>query len=45
MYVQGQVPDQAPDIAFEADKNEYDDPYDDIDIDDLDNHDFGENWN
>jgi len=48
MYVQGQVPDQAPEIAFKADKSEddYNDGYDeDIDIDDLDNLDFDQNWN
>jgi len=46
MYVQGQVPDQAPEIAFEAEKNEYDDPYDDdIDVNDLDDMNFDQNWN
>ncbi|WP_452220338.1 IS1096 element passenger TnpR family protein [Lacinutrix salivirga] len=46
MYVQGQVPDTAPERLFEAedddDFNEFDD---DFDIDDYDNLDFEENWN
>ena len=46
MFVQGQVPDQAPEVAFEAEKDEYDDEFnDDIDIDDLDNLNFDQNWN
>lgn len=44
MFVQGQVPDEAPEIAFEAEKNDLDDPYDD-DMDDLDDHNFDQNWN
>jgi hypothetical protein len=47
MFVQGQVPDTAPDRVFEADSdedafNEFDD---DIDVEDYDNLDFDENWN
>ncbi len=46
MFVQGQVPDQAPDVAFEAEKDEYDDEFeDDVDIDDLDDLNFDQNWN
>lgn len=46
MFVQGQVPDQAPEVAFEAEKEDYDDEFeDDIDIDDLDNLNFDQNWN
>lgn len=44
MFVQGQVPDEAPEISFEAEKNDLDDPYDE-DMDDLDDHDFDQNWN
>ncbi|WP_298761045.1 hypothetical protein [uncultured Psychroserpens sp.] len=47
MYVHGQIPDTAPEKAFEAedlddDFNELDD---DIDVGDYDNLDFDENWN
>lgn len=45
MYVQGQVPTEAPEKVFEAeddDLNEFDDDYD---IDDYDSLDFDENWN
>ncbi|WP_336066084.1 IS1096 element passenger TnpR family protein [Mesoflavibacter sp. CH_XMU1404-2] len=46
MYVQGQVPTEAPEKVFEAenddDFNEFDDDYD---IDDYDSLDFDENWN
>lgn len=46
MFVQGQVPDTAPDKIFEAegddDFNEFDDG---IDVEDYDNLDFDENWN
>lgn len=46
MFVQGQVPDQAPDVAFEAEKDDYDDEFeDDIDIDYLDDLNFDQNWN
>ncbi|WP_053975601.1 IS1096 element passenger TnpR family protein [Mangrovimonas xylaniphaga] len=47
MFVHGQIPDQAPEKAFEADDmmddfNEFDD---DLDLDDYDSLDFDENWN
>ncbi|WP_418509392.1 IS1096 element passenger TnpR family protein [Corallibacter sp.] len=47
MFVHGQIPDQAPEKAFESDDlnddfNEFDD---DLDIEDYDNLDFDENWN
>jgi len=46
MFVQGQVPEQAPEVSFEAEKDEYDDDFnDDLDIDDLDNLNFDQNWN
>ncbi len=47
MFVHGQIPDSAPEKAFEAedfgaDFNEFDD---DIDVDDYGDLDFDENWN
>ncbi|MFT5892863.1 MAG: hypothetical protein ACI9Y7_002978 [Dokdonia sp.] len=40
------MPDQAPDITFEADENEDDIEFEDgLDIDDLDNLNFDQNWN
>ncbi|MDG5492372.1 plasmid pRiA4b ORF-3 family protein [Psychroserpens sp. SPM9] len=47
MFVHGQIPDKAPEKAFESESfddnfNEFDD---DLDIDDYDNLDFDENWN
>ena len=47
MFVHGQIPDTAPEKAFEAenfddDFNEFDD---DLDIDDYESLDFDENWN
>lgn len=47
MFVHGQIPDTAPEKAFESESfddnfNEFDD---DLDIDDYDNLDFDENWN
>ncbi len=47
MFVQGQVPDEAPDKQFEADPNDdFDDEFEDgMDLDDYDNLDFDENWN
>ncbi|MGB6268455.1 MAG: hypothetical protein WBF67_05535, partial [Olleya sp.] len=46
MYVQGQVPTEAPDKIFEAEKDEFDQEFDDdFDVDDYDNLDFEENWN
>ena len=46
MFVQGQVPDSAPDKIFEADEDEVYNEFDDgIDVDDYDNLDFNENWN
>ncbi|WP_452596910.1 IS1096 element passenger TnpR family protein [Pontimicrobium sp. MEBiC01747] len=43
MFVQGQVPDSAPEKLFEAQSDE--DLDDDFNIDDYDNLDFNENWN
>ncbi len=47
MFVQGQVPSQAPDIAFEVELNddEEDEFDDDYDVDDFDSLNFDENWN
>ncbi|WP_346881195.1 hypothetical protein [uncultured Algibacter sp.] len=46
MFVQGQVPDTAPEKQFEADKNDdFDEFEDSLDTDDYDNLDFDENWN
>ena len=47
MFVQGQVPDEAPIKTFEAENdddafNEFDD---DLDVDDYSDLDFDENWN
>jgi len=46
MFVQGQVPDEAPEKLFEAEKDEdYNEFDDDFDANDYDNLDFDENWN
>jgi len=47
MFVNGQVPDNAPDKTFEAESfdDEFSEFEDDLDIDDYDNLDFDENWN
>ncbi len=46
MFVQGQVPDAAPEKLFEADSlDEFDEFEDGIDVDDYDSLDFDENWN
>ena len=49
MFVQGQVPDTAPEKLFEAEKdddfNEFDEFEDGIDVDDYEDLDFNENWN
>ncbi|MEJ6793056.1 MAG: hypothetical protein QNK89_10100 [Lacinutrix sp.] len=46
IFVQGQVPDDAPERIFEAERDEFDCEFDDAyDIDDYDNLDFNENWN
>jgi len=46
MFVQGQVPDTAPEKLFEADKDEdYNEFEDGIDVDDYEDLDFNENWN
>ncbi len=42
MFVQGQVPDNAPEIKFEAESDDLDS---DLDIENYDNLDFNENWN
>lgn len=46
MFVHGQIPDQAPDIAFEVEKDDFESEFDDkYDVDDLDDLSFDENWN
>jgi len=43
MFVQGQIPDEAPEKSFEAEN--FDDFENDKDVDDYENLDFDENWN
>lgn len=46
MFVQGQVPDTAPEKLFEADADDNFDEFEDgIDVDDYNSLDFDENWN
>lgn len=46
MYVHGQIPEQAPDITFEAEKDDFESEFsDDYDVDDLEDLSFDENWN
>jgi len=46
MFVEGQVPDTAPEKVFEADEDENYNEFDDgIDVDDYEDLDFNENWN
>ena len=47
MFVQGQVPDEAPIKTFEAESNDdaFDEFDDDLDVDDYSDLDFDENWN
>lgn len=46
MFVQGQVPDNAPEKQFEADEDDYFNEFeDDLDLDDYESLDFNENWN
>tara|TARA_R110001583_G_scaffold3148_2_gene20642 strand:+ start:1091 stop:1603 length:513 start_codon:yes stop_codon:yes gene_type:complete len=46
MFVQGQVPDEAPEKLFETDdSDEFSEFEDGVDVDDYDNLDFDENWN
>ncbi|GAB1856619.1 hypothetical protein MHTCC0001_14540 [Flavobacteriaceae bacterium MHTCC 0001] len=46
MFVQGQVPDTAPDRLFEAeDVDAFNEFEDELDVEDYDNLDFDENWN
>ncbi len=46
MFVHGQIPDQAPDITFEADEGDDGIEFEDgLDIDDLDDLNFDQNWN
>jgi len=46
MFVQGQVPDTAPEKVFEADADDDFDEFEDgIDVDDYSDLDFDENWN
>ena len=44
MFVHGQIPDSAPEKAFEAENFDADFD-DDLDVDDYDDLDFDENWN
>lgn len=46
MFVQGQVPDEAPEKLFETeDLDEFSEFEDGIDVDDYEDLDFDENWN
>ena len=46
MFVKGYVPDEAPEILFEADKDDDFDEFEDgLDLDDYQSLDFDENWN
>ncbi len=46
MFVHGQIPLEAPDKEFVADKNEFDDDLDtDFDLDDYDEQSYDDNWN
>ncbi|MFD1614332.1 IS1096 element passenger TnpR family protein [Gelatiniphilus marinus] len=46
MFVQGQVPENAPEKLFEVDPNDdFNEFEDELDIDDYNNLDFDENWN
>lgn len=47
MFVQGQVPENAPEKTFEADNDDYlyNEFEDGLDVDDYDDLDFNENWN
>ncbi|WP_026839021.1 IS1096 element passenger TnpR family protein [Gillisia sp. JM1] len=46
MYVHGQIPADAPDKEFVADKNEYDDDDDsDLDLDNFDDLSYDDIWN
>lgn len=46
MFVKGYVPDEAPEILFEADEdNDFDEFEDGLDLDDYQSLDFDENWN
>ena len=47
MFVHGQIPDKAPELAFEADNmdDDFDEFDDDYDVDDYESLDFDENWN
>ncbi|HMC00252.1 MAG TPA: hypothetical protein VKN14_04345 [Flavobacteriaceae bacterium] len=46
MFVHGQVPDTAPEKAFQAEDLDDDDEFEDrLDLEDYDNLDFDEHWN
>lgn len=46
MFVQGQVPENAPEKLFEADNDDLFDEFEDgVDVDDYEDLDFDENWN
>ena len=44
MFVHGQIPDNAPEVTFEAEEDEFDDDDDDFDVSDYDNLDFDEQY-
>jgi hypothetical protein len=46
LFVQGQIPDEAPEKSFEAEKLEnFDEFENDLDVDGYESLDFDENWN
>ncbi|MCF6295547.1 MAG: plasmid pRiA4b ORF-3 family protein [Flavobacteriaceae bacterium] len=46
MFVQGQIPDEAPEKSFEAEESEnFDEFENDLDVDGYESLDFDENWN
>ena len=45
MYVHGQIPTDAPDKEFVADKDEYDDDDSDLDLDNFDDLSYDDIWN
>ncbi|MFD2727543.1 IS1096 element passenger TnpR family protein [Hyunsoonleella rubra] len=45
MFVQGQVPDSAPERIFEAEDDDFDEFDNGLDVEDYNNLDFDENWN
>lgn len=45
LFVQGQVPDNAPEKTFEAEGDDFNEFEDGLDVDDYENLDFDEHWN